>query len=95
MPHLFSLKQSGQIAKPQPQLQQKGSSFVQQWQVLFFFRLRRRVPCALLTIDFVVQWFFWAYMFTHDDYGVGYRRYGHADGDGGGLYRFVLPAPDP
>jgi hypothetical protein len=30
MPHLFSLKQSGQMAKPQPQLQQKGGFFLQQ-----------------------------------------------------------------
>ena len=58
MPHVFSVKQSGQIAKPQPQLQQKGTSFVQQWQVLFFFRLRRRSFCAFFVIftGEMVEW---------------------------------------
>jgi hypothetical protein len=44
MPHTFSFMQSWQIMKPQRQRQQKGTSRVQQWQILgpFLRRLERR-----------------------------------------------------
>lgn len=76
------------MAKPQLQLQQKGSSFLQQWQTLFFFRLRRRVACVFVVMDL---WF----ALTSDGYGVGRHRYVHADGGEGGLCRPVGPGPDP
>jgi hypothetical protein len=53
MPHTFSFMHSWQIRKPQRQLQQKGTSFEQQWHVFGPFCRRRDRLAGWVAVSFI------------------------------------------
>ncbi|WP_319406096.1 hypothetical protein [uncultured Desulfosarcina sp.] len=53
MPHTFSYMQSWQIRKPQRQLQQKRTSFEQQWHIFGPFCRRRYRLAGRVVVSFI------------------------------------------